>query len=187
MSGRSDPKRKAAAQAESRAALLSGVTMAMREVTSLSVLYHRMMALRLGLNSTDLQCLERVAANRDVTAGELAKVTRLTTGSITTAIDRLEQAGFVSRHRDDADRRKVFVGATPAMRRQAEPLSTPMHEAIGEVLGRCGDDQLKFLSQVLQELCDAVKHAIARLNAMSDSPARKRQAVKVVAKSRSAR
>jgi hypothetical protein len=62
-----------------------------------------------------------------------------------------------------------------------------MHEAIGEVLGRCGDDQLKFLSQILQELCDAVKHAIARLNAMSDSPGRKRQAVKVVAKSRSAR
>lgn len=187
MSRRSDPKRKAAAQAESRAALLSGVTMAMREVTSLSVLYHQMMALCLGLNSTDLQCLERVAANGDVTAGELAKVTGLTTGSITTAIDRLEQAGFVSRHRDDADRRKVFVGATPAMRRQAEPLSTPMHEAMGEVLGRCGDDQLKFLSQILQELCDGVKHAIARLNATSDSPARKRPAVRVVAKSRSAR
>ena len=48
-----------------------------------------------------------------------------------------------------------------------------MHEAIGEVLGRCGDDQLKFLSQILQKLCDAVKHAIARLNAMSDSPAGK--------------
>jgi DNA-binding MarR family transcriptional regulator len=187
VSGRSDPKRKAAAQAESRAALRSGVTMAMREVTSLSVLYHQMMALRLGVNSTDLRCLERIAANRDVTAGELAKVTGLTTGSITAAIDRLEQAGLVSRHRDDADRRKVFVGATPAMKRQAEPLSTPMHKAIGEVLGRCGDDQLKYLSQILQELCDAVKKATAQMNAMSDSPAEKRQAVKGVARSRSAR
>jgi DNA-binding MarR family transcriptional regulator len=184
MGGRSDPKRKAAAQAESRAALLSGVTMAMREVTSLSVLYHQMMAQRLGVNSTDLQCLERVAANRDVTAGELAKVTGLTTGSITTAIDRLEQAGFVSRHRDDADRRKVFVGATPAMKRQAVPLSAPMHEAVGEVLGHCRDDQLRFLSQILQKLCDAVKKAIAQLNAMSDSPAEKRRAVKGVARSR---
>jgi DNA-binding MarR family transcriptional regulator len=187
MSGRSDPKRKAVTQVKSRAALLSNVAMAMREVTSLSVLYHQMMAQRLGVNSTDLQCLERVAANRDVTAGELAKVTGLTTGSITTVIDRLEQAGFVSRHRDDADRRKVFVGATPTMKRQAEPLSTPMHEAIGEVLGRCGDDQLKFLSQILQELCDAVKKAIVQLNAMSDSPAEKRKAVTGPARTRSAR
>jgi hypothetical protein len=46
--------------------------MAMRGVTSLSVLYHQMMAQRLGVNSTDLQCLERVAANREVTAGDLA-------------------------------------------------------------------------------------------------------------------
>jgi DNA-binding MarR family transcriptional regulator len=187
MGDRSDPKRKAAAQAESRAALLNGVTVAMREVTSFSVLYHQMMALRLGVNSTDLRCLERVGANQDVTAGELAKVTGLTTGSITTAIDRLEEAGLVSRHRNDADRRKVIVVETPAMKRQAEPLTTPMHEAIGEVLGRCEDDQLKFLSQILHELCDAVKHAIARLNAMSDSPAAKKKVVKGVARSRTAR
>ena len=172
---------------EGRVALLGDVTMAMREVSSLSVLYHQVMAQRLGVKGTDLQCLERVAANRDVTAGELAKVTGLTTGSITTVIDRLEQAGFVSRHRDDADRRKVFVGSTPAMKRQAEPLSAPMHGAIGEVLGRCGEDQLKFLGQILQEMCDAVKKVIAQLNAMRDSPAEKTRAVKSVARSRSAR
>jgi hypothetical protein len=66
------------------------------------------------------------------------------------------------------------------VKRQAEPLSTPMHDAIGEVLGRCGDDQLKFLSQILQELCDAVKKAAAQLNATSDSPAEKRRAFKGV-------
>jgi DNA-binding MarR family transcriptional regulator len=167
--------------------LLSDVVIAMREVTAFSVLYHQMMAQRLGINSVDLQCLERVAAHRDVTAGELARVTGLTTGSITTLIDRLEQAGLVTRHRDGADRRKVFVGATPAMRRQAEPLSKPMHEAIDKVLGHYGDVQLKFLSQILQELCDAVKNAIARLDAMREPPANIRRAVKRVARSRSAR
>jgi hypothetical protein len=50
-----------------------------------------------------------------------------------------------------------------------------MHDAIGEVLGRCWDDQLKFLSQILQELCDAVKKAAAQLNATSDSPAEKQR------------
>jgi DNA-binding MarR family transcriptional regulator len=184
--GKSHPKRKTMAQVESRASLLNDVAMAMREVTSLSVLYHQLMAHRLGVNSTDLQCLERVAANRDVTAGELAKVTGLTTGSITTVIDRLEQAGFVSRYRDNADRRKVFVGATQATKRQAEPLSAPMHEAIGDVLERCGDDQLKFLCEILQELCDAVNKASAQLNAMSNSPVEKRKAVKRVARTRSA-
>jgi DNA-binding MarR family transcriptional regulator len=174
-------------QDNNRAALLSDVIVAMREVTSFSVLYHQIMAQRLGVNSTDLRCLERVAAHRHVTAGDLAQATGLTTGSITTLIDRLEQAGLVTRHRDRADRRKVFVAATAGMKRQAEPLSKPMHEAIAEVLGHHGDAQLKFLSQILQELCDAVRNAISHLNAMRDPPANKRRRVKLVARSRSAR
>jgi DNA-binding MarR family transcriptional regulator len=167
--------------------LLSDVVVAMREVTGLSVLYHQMMAQRLGVNSADLQCLERVAARREVTPGELAKVTGLTTGSITTLVDRLEQAGLVTRHRGAADRRKVFVDATPAARRQAEPLSRPMQEAIGEVLGHYGDVKLKFLSQILRDLCDAVKNAVAQLNTLSDTPAIRSRAVKPAARSRSAR
>jgi DNA-binding MarR family transcriptional regulator len=43
------------------------------------------------------------------TAGALARATRLTTGAITSVIDRLEKAGLVKRGPDPRDRRKVIV------------------------------------------------------------------------------
>jgi DNA-binding MarR family transcriptional regulator len=146
---------------DARRALLEAVEVRMREVTGLSVLYSQAMASRLGINSTDLECLDLVSFGSEVTAGALAEKTGLTTGAITTAIDRLERAGFVRRRRDDADRRKVVVAATSSGRRRGEPAGAPMRKVISEVLNRYEDEQLKFLSQVLGELCEAAKQVIA--------------------------
>ena len=54
------------------------------------------------------------------TAGDLAEVTRLTTGAITSVIDRLEKAGFVKRDRDLQDRRKVIIRFIPAKHEKAK-------------------------------------------------------------------
>jgi DNA-binding MarR family transcriptional regulator len=146
---------------DARRGLLEAVEVRMREVTGLSVLYSQAMASRLGINSTDLECLDLVSFGSEVTAGALAEKTGLTTGAITTAIDRLERAGFVRRRRDDADRRKVIVAATSSGLRQGKLAGAPMRKIIPEVLDRYEDEQLKFLSQVLGELCEAAKQVIA--------------------------
>jgi DNA-binding MarR family transcriptional regulator len=159
---------------DGRQGLLDAVGMAMREASGLGVLHSQAMASKLGINSTDLECLDLVAFGRDVTAGVLAEATGLTTGAITGVIDRLERAGLVRRERDDNDRRKVIVVATSLMQRRAEPLGGPMREAVAEVLARYDDDQLKFLRQALGEVCDAAKKAIAELQALGlPRPSRK--------------
>ena len=58
-----------------------------------------------------------------MTAGLLAKLTGLTTGAITAALDRLEKTGLARRVPDAHDRRKVLVELTDAGRRAA-PRST---------------------------------------------------------------
>jgi DNA-binding MarR family transcriptional regulator len=146
---------------ENRQALLDAVSLQMREVTGLSMLYSQAMASRLGINSTDLECLGLVAFGPGATAGALAERTGLTTGSITTVIDRLERAGFVQRRRDDDDRRKVVVVATSAMKRRGEAPGAPMRKVVNDVLSRYEDGQLQFLIQVLGELCEAAKGVIA--------------------------
>lgn len=146
---------------ERRQALLDAVALRMKEVTGLSILYTHAMASRLGINSTDLECLDVVALGHGVTAGTLAERTGLTTGSITTVIDRLERAGFVQRRRDDADRRKVLVAASPAMKRRGEQPGAPMRKVINDVLSRYDDEQLRFLAEALGELCEAAKRVIA--------------------------
>ncbi|MFC5182444.1 MarR family winged helix-turn-helix transcriptional regulator [Actinomadura harenae] len=67
---------------------------------------------RLGLNRTDLRCLELLFGPAPMSPGELAAAAGLTTGGVTTAIDRLERSGYATRVRDTADRRRVTVQPT---------------------------------------------------------------------------
>lgn len=147
---------------DARRDLLDGISMRMREVTGLSVLYSQAMASKLGISSSDLECLDLVSTRPiDVTAGELAKTTGLTTGAITGVVDRLERAGFVKRRRSSADRRKVTVVASPTTKRQSRALGAPMRKAVAKVLTRYTDNQLEFLHRALGELCQAAKAVIA--------------------------
>src|SRR5438270_12274900 len=69
---------------------------------------------RLGVNDTDLHCLNIVENSGGLTAGDLAAQSGLTSGAVTGVIDRLERAGYVRRVSDPGDRRRVKVEVTPA-------------------------------------------------------------------------
>jgi predicted ArsR family transcriptional regulator len=99
-----------------------------RELGARSILFHQAIANLAGVSVTDLKCLDYVDRMGDVTAGDLARLTGLTTGAITAAIDRLEKAGLARRERSETDRRKVFIRLcqSPAMARIA-----PFYEALG--------------------------------------------------------
>ena len=64
---------------------------------------------RLGLNRTDLRCLSVVSQAGPMTPSALADATGLTRAAMTTALDRLERAGYLRRVRDQQDRRSVRV------------------------------------------------------------------------------
>lgn len=63
----------------------------------------------LGLNRTDMRCIDILDREGPLTAGQLAVRTGLTSGAVTTAIDRLERAGYARRLRDTVDRRRIHV------------------------------------------------------------------------------
>jgi len=67
----------------------------------------------LGVNQTDLRCLEILLAQRTALPSQLGEQLGLTSGSITTMLDRLEQQGYLTRTPDPTDRRKVIVQPTP--------------------------------------------------------------------------
>ena len=80
-----------------------------RQLGGHALLFHQAVAERLGLNATDLKCLDLARGEKDITAGRIAELTGLTTAALTSVIDRLEARGIVRRERDLSDRRKVFV------------------------------------------------------------------------------
>src|SRR3974377_1684140 len=79
-----------------RRELEAALNAAMRDVSGQGVLYSQAVAGRLGMNSTDLECLDHISRG-PLTAGRLAELTGLTTGAITGVIDRLAGGGLAPR------------------------------------------------------------------------------------------
>ncbi len=74
--------------------------------------YDQAVADALGLNPTDMSCLDHLQREGPVTAGRLAEKTGLTSGAMTAALDRLERSGYAQRVHDPGDRRRVLVQLT---------------------------------------------------------------------------
>src|SRR6201995_6198325 len=87
--------------------------LAVRKLTRTTLMHQHIIAGSMGLRVTDAECIDFLQEMGPSTAGDLAKATRLTTGAITSMIDRLEKAGYVKRSADPNDRRKVIVSFVP--------------------------------------------------------------------------
>jgi DNA-binding MarR family transcriptional regulator len=83
-------------------------------------------ARQLGVNETDLRCLNIIENTGGLSAGELAARSALSGGAVTGVVDRLETAGLARRVLDPRDRRRVLVEVTPAFRDSAARIWGPM-------------------------------------------------------------
>lgn len=64
------------------------------------------------LSMSEVHVLEAISKTEESTMGNIAARLRVTVGTLTTAINRLVQKGYVKRNRDKDDKRKVFVYLT---------------------------------------------------------------------------
>ena len=71
----------------------------------------------LGINTTDGRAIDVIDQAGRITAGDLARELRLSTGAVTTIVDRLEKAGYARRVSDPDDRRRVLIETTPKVAR----------------------------------------------------------------------
>jgi DNA-binding MarR family transcriptional regulator len=99
----------------------------------------------LGVNRTDGRCLDVIDQRPGLTAGELAAAVGLSPGAATTAIDRLEEHGLVTRTRDSADRRRVTLELTPEAQRRAWETYGPLAEMAGPAIGEISDSDLRAI------------------------------------------
>ena len=113
--------------------------------------YDREIARLLGVNETDLRCLELLLATEERSPRELSTQLGLTTGSVTAMLDRLEKHGLLVRTPHPVDRRKTVVKLTSEGTRRCWELIAP-HIADGErELGaKYGVDQLRLIIDFLR-------------------------------------
>ena len=116
--------------------------------------FDNLAAERLGINETDLHCLNIIENSGGLTAGELAVQSGLTNGAVTGVLDRLERAGFARRVPDRVDRRRVNVEVTPAFYRRAGRIWGPMAEDWQATLGT------RFTRAELERIADFLRATI---------------------------
>lgn len=130
---------------------------------------NRLIADRMGVTASDLDCLHVLNERGPATAAELAPLVGLTPGAVSRMIDRLDAAGCVERADDPHDRRRVLITPTSAgLARIAayyDGLTARSHDDL-EVLGA---DELEALLRFLDRSRRSVAEEIARLRGSPDS------------------
>lgn len=127
------------------------------------ILVHQAVADRLGLNVIDLRCLRLARDAVEPTAGHLAKITGLTTGTITGLLDRLERARFIRRERDPADRRKVIVKVLPNGIQKVERIMAALSEDMSKALEDFTEDELRAVVKFFEVTGAAVSRHLERI------------------------
>lgn len=147
-----------------RARLVLEFAAGIRRAGSLMHLMSQAAADKIGINVTDLNCMNILSFSGQLTAGELAKATGLTTASITGVIDRLEQAGFVHRERDAVDRRRVVINLNvPRALSTIAPVFGPMMGDWQRLADRYTDDELTLIVEFYAQIQQIIRDHLARL------------------------
>lgn len=149
--------------AADKAALIAALELALRRMSAQGVMISQAVATKVGLASTDLECLDIIYMEGPVTAGRLAAATGLTTGAITGLVDRLERAGFARRRRDPDDRRKVLVEAMPEAEVRIAPLYGSLAQAMHRVYARYSKAELTLILDFTTRCQEVAVQEIARL------------------------
>ena len=139
--------------------------LALRRSSAVGVLHSQAIARRIGINSSDLECLDLIVMDGPATAGEIGRRTGLTSGAVTGLIDRLERQGLVERTADARDRRKVLVKVREDRLGEFAVHFEPMQRAMNGLLARYDADQLGLIAEFIERAIDLSMIRVTELNA----------------------
>lgn len=108
-------------------------------------------AARLGINRTDLHCLDVLMQRESAAPGELSAALGLTTGSVTAMLDRLARLGYLTREPDPADRRRSVVRPSAEATAQVREIYGPLAEDAFRHITRYSADELTLLLGFLRD------------------------------------
>ncbi|ANY71285.1 MarR family winged helix-turn-helix transcriptional regulator [Paenibacillus ihbetae] len=141
---------------------------ASKQLSTQTVMFHQAVAAYLGLNITDHKCVDFILSKGRVTAGQLAEWTGLTTGAITSVLNRLEKAGFICRAKDPGDLRVVYAEPVYSQLHAIKEVFAPLNAAMLDLYSKYDQDQLETIldyilhsNQILRNLIEDLRKPAA--------------------------
>jgi DNA-binding MarR family transcriptional regulator len=148
---------------------IDSVIRSLRRVNLQGSFFGQTVAIRFGLSESDVEALSVLLDTGAATAGRLSELMGLTSGAVTRVIDRLEQAGYVRRVPDPADRRRVIVELIPEKMAAVQATMAQFGEKSASEIARYSDAELAVIDDFLTRMA-----AVSRdeANALRDTPDR---------------
>lgn len=126
--------------------------------------FHQVTAAKNGLSITDSKTISILMQEGAMTAGNLAKRLSLTTGAVTSVIDRLERAGIARRQSDPNDRRKIIIAINQdklqILGKPYESVSIAFHKLVSTYTL----NELRFLVEFYKSSIEITRAEIEKLS-----------------------
>lgn len=133
-----------------------------------SIQMHEAVARRAGLTGTDHKYLGFLLEKGEMTAGEFARLTRLTTGAVTGLIDRFEKKKLVKRKFAADDRRKVIIDPDiPRIMALLAPLYKDYRTRSEELTASFSGKEIRAIETYLAKAIEIMNETTDKLNSKS--------------------
>ncbi|WP_306567149.1 MarR family winged helix-turn-helix transcriptional regulator [Flavobacterium lindanitolerans] len=149
--------------------LLQQFRLASRQYSDASIFMHEAIARKAGLAGSDHKYLGLILQHKELTAGELSKLTGLTTGAVTGLIDRLEKKKLVKRKFSRDDRRKVIIvpDEENAMK-LLQPLFEELQQKTTALITSFSSSEMESIKRYFLEATAIMKEVTDSMNPKSD-------------------
>ncbi len=155
-----------------REELIEEFFQASREQSTAVVLFHSAISEKLGLGVTDYKTLDLLVRLGPLTPKAIVEHTGLTSGSVTSLIDRLERKGFVTRVRDIKDRRSIIVEPQLERGMEALPYLESLGQAATDLLDNYTNEQIKVICNFLRRSVGLLDKEAAKLGKLPKDKAK---------------
>ena len=138
---------------------------ASRQYSDASIFMHEAIARKAGLTGSDHKYLGLILQHKELTAGELSKLTGLTTGAVTGLIDRLEKKKLLKRQFTKDDRRKVIIVPNEEnSMKLLQPLFLELQQKTSALIGSFSVTEIQVLERYFIEATTIMKETTDYIN-----------------------
>lgn len=138
---------------------------ASRQYSDASVLMHEAIARKAGLSGADHKYLGLILQHKELTAGDISKLTGLTTGAVTGLIDRLEKKKLLKRQLTKDDRRKVIIIPNPEnSMKLLQPIFSELQQKTANLIASFTEKEIEIIERYFLEATAIMKETTGNLN-----------------------
>lgn len=105
-----------------------------------------------GMTSPQFLVMRLIGQNKAMTVSEISEHMGVTLSAVTSLSDRLKASGLLTRERDEADRRIVWLKLTDSGRQKLEELEAKRIAMMRKYLGRLPEDDLARMLDIFRRL-----------------------------------